>query len=218
MSFPPAGTSSSRASSRRAGNSEAGVSLLESLAALALTALLVALMLPILAQTLSHGSAGIARAQRLDQLMRASISLQDELAGIDPLRFFADATAEPAPWFAGDGEALIFIRRAPGSARPEVVSLTVDQDGEGVALLRRSAAFGSVAPDVDPRALPSPNAVLTGAAALRFVYLDTDGASRSSWIGQAELPAAVQLIIHPAGRGRPNGLTLSFPVVPRRLG
>lgn len=194
-----------------------GFALVEALAALAITALLAALLLPILANSLSRWSATVARAGRLDQLMRAEVSLQAELASLAALPDPAAPSSSRGPgrpFFRGEARALVFARltaEEPGAPTLSAVSLGIEADETGEALVRRSGAPRGLGPGVDPARLGSPIAVLTGEKAMHFAYLDSEGTPSESWTDRPDLPAAIALTVVSAD-GREHVLSFTTPV------
>ncbi|OLP57743.1 hypothetical protein BJF93_12810 [Xaviernesmea oryzae] len=204
-----------------------GFALVELLAALAITALLVALFLPIVSTSLSRWSLTIARGERLDEVTRARVSLGLELESLARLPATPERRAEEpqgegqadAPlWFRGDATSVIFPRlfTEPGkSPSLMAVALTIEDADGRLNLLRRFAAFDRVRPTVDPRSLGHPHAVLTQAVSMRFIFVDRNGERRARWEARPDLPSIIELWIS-FGEGKDDKrlLSLTLPAGP----
>jgi general secretion pathway protein J len=205
---------------------EDGFTLVEALAAVAITALLVSLMFPIVAQWLGS----LARNQQAldgeDQLLRSTIALQADLEDmiILPLNDEVKATGSPPIVFRGDVRGVMFPQmRIGGEAawRPMLIGWTIDRLPDGQeALVRRSSPYDPALRDADPHTFTSQVPLIASKDGIRLTYVGRDGAHADQWSGQTEPPAIVLVEF-----GRPGAraasaysLSLTIPVRGGQLG
>src|SRR5487761_2118097 len=123
--------------------STVGFTLMEALAALALTGMLFAAALPLFVQFIGRWSAGTARSMATDQWMSATTRIGDDLAQALPLplRQSGKATA-----FRGSPERVDFVRTSLGGNghfQLESVSLVIVPHDGSVVLERVARPFSA---------------------------------------------------------------------------
>lgn len=185
----------------------AGFTLIEVLATLLLTGLLVSSMMTITGQWLGGWNRGAARLERVESLAvtidRLALDIQSVIA-------LPAIGRDAVPTFAGDGNGLMFVHPSidPGApAGLEIVRFYKSRDG---ILLRARAAYD---PQVQLQKATVGEAVIVSrdTAGIAFAYMGKEGQYSSEW-SQAQPPTAVRATIpSPAGAGRPD-LIVSFPV------
>jgi general secretion pathway protein J len=120
-----------RARQRRA---DAGFTLFEALAAVALMGLIVTALANVTAQWLPSWNRGQVRAQRNEQV---AVALDRLVADLSAAEYVWPNRASKVPLFRGDESTLIFVRSAVGpNSRPglEIVQIseTVDKNGRSI--------------------------------------------------------------------------------------
>lgn len=189
--------SSPKAPYRRHWSGEAGTSLIEVLAALVITGLLVGLFLPFVAQTLTRWTAGVERSERSDQVLRAAIRLQADFSAAASLDVAPRGAQQASLAFGGNSQSCWFVRAVPEGLGVvlQSITLSLDESAKGAALIRRSAPFDPDRFGRDPRALEAAVAVISGGYRMHFNYVSRDGTRTDIWTEAAELPARVELSI-----------------------
>lgn len=195
-----------------------GFTLVEALAAVAITALLVSLMFPVVAQWLGT----LTRTQRAldgeDQLLRSTVALQADLedAIILPLTDEVKTTGSPPIVFRGDARGLIFphMRIAGDTAwRPMLVGWTIDRLPDGQeALVRRSSPYDPSLRDADPHDFANQIPLIASKDGLRLAYVGRDGGHTDQWLGQSEPPALVLVEFGRSGTSAASAYSLSLTV------
>lgn len=185
-------------------DAEAGFSLIEVLAALIVTMLLVLALTPFTGQMLATWARGSEAAGVVEVMTRGMGVLRSDLrravvwAGRSEARFRGDEASLSFPTATGLG---------PGRQGVQMISITVDPSGDGRALVRRSAtpAADRHGPFTDPVML------MSGPYSYRFRYVSRKGQSSPAWTDPHEPPARVVLEI--AGANGPvYQAPLEFPV------
>jgi general secretion pathway protein J len=180
---------------------EEGFTLIEALAALVLTGLVLSALGTITAQLLPNWNRGFDRIQ------------QSELVGIAMQRIAADLAAAEyvppngsgrKPLFDGSALSVTFVRTALG---PNVgIGLDVVRIGEtaeqgGFVTVRTRAAFGPLPPGVSPLAqirVSDPVVLLRPPFRLSFAYAGPDRIFQDSWQDADKLPAVIMLTVRDA--------------------
>ena len=168
---------------------ERGFTLIEALAALAITAALLGGLGALAGQWLPHWRHGFAALQAADLAGLALDRMGEDVASAEYARFDA---VQVAPLFRGEPEAVTFVRRAMGpeaAARLEAVRIGAVATPAGVEVQRAHASFapGLVGDMRDAVTLLRPPLRVV------FAYAGPDGGWRSQWRGEAKLPRAVRL-------------------------
>lgn len=185
--------------------------MIEVLAALTITGLLIGLCLPVVAGMFGHWSAGLAKVERDDQLMRATIRLQDEIASATLLRLQKQGNQPPAITFVGEPDALRFVRIAavPQGAELQTIAFAIEETADGAVLVRRSQPYDPGQFTGDPGPFASSVAVISGHYKMQFNYVRRDGRTDTVWTRGQELPARIELTLQPTDKRWP----LPAPIV-----
>jgi general secretion pathway protein J len=194
---------------------EEGFTLLEALAALVLTGLVLSALGTITAQWLPNWNRGFDRIQ------------QNELVGIAMQRIAADLAAAEyvppngsgrKPLFDGSALSVTFVRTALG---PNVgIGLDVVRIGEtaeqgGFVTVRTRAAFGPLPPGVSPLAqirVSDPVVLLRPPFRLSVAYAGPDRIFQDSWQDADKLPAVIMLTVRDARSERVLSISTATPV------
>jgi general secretion pathway protein J len=175
----------------------AGFSLIEALAALALTAAIVTSLSFLTGQWLPNWSRGFLDLQRADLL---AIGLERLVEDVSMAEYVSPSADAPSPLFEGDASSMTFVRSAIGpDSYPhlEVVRIAEAKDDRGLVLARTRAPF---APQPQGRAASSfafgaPVALIRAPFRVSFAYAGTDRVWVASWKGQERLPDAVRITV-----------------------
>ena len=198
---------------RRARDGCDGFTLVEALAALAIASVIIiasAALVHNVALFFDRGTRGVSEAERL-------MLAVGRLAGdFGSARFVWRKT--------DDGSAIAFAAEQAGSERPasvvfvgagraalggraddELISLTVEEDGEVRRLVRRRAAWPGQRVRLEDVSLQDPVVLIEGRLDISFVFarLTPDGALAwyASWAGERTLPRYVRLILRDRATG-----------------
>jgi general secretion pathway protein J len=175
----------------------AGFSLIEAMAALALTAIIILALSSVAGQWLPNWRRGFVNLQRADLLGVGLERVVDDLSAAEYVTPSADA---PAPLFEGDGSSVVFVRSAIGpDAYPhlEIVRLAEIKEDRGLAMVRTRARFAPTAPSAPPQAIAFGDSVTLIRAPfhISFAYAGPDRLWLPSWKGQKQLPEAVWISV-----------------------
>ena len=121
--------------------SVAGFSLIEAMAALALTATIILALSSVAGQWLPNWRRGFVDLQRADLLGVGLERLSDDLSAAE---YVTPSAGAPAPLFEGNASSAVFVRSAIGpDAYPhlEVVRLAEIKEDRGLAMVRMRALF-----------------------------------------------------------------------------
>lgn len=193
----------------------AGFSLIEVLAALAVTAAMVAVVVPLAVQLVARwwtGEAGIAAA---DAWMQAQLRLSDDLAQTVPMSIAGPEG--PGIDFRADATHVRFVRPGIGSRSPEtldIVTLSVESTASGDILFRSSVPYteGTFAAGGDDG---HKTVLLEGPFRLRFRAVGGDGDVRATWKDDKTLPLRMVLSVQPTGPGYVPAAAIDLPIVAR---
>jgi general secretion pathway protein J len=203
---------------------EEGFTLIEALAALVLTGLVLSALGTVTAQWLPSWNRGFDRIQ------------QSELIGIAMQRIAADlAAAEyvppnrngPKPLFDGSALSVTFVRTALGpnvGIGLDVVRISETAEQGGLVTVRTRAAFGPLPQGVSPSEqiqVSDPVVLLRPPLRLSFAYAGPDRIFRDSWHDADKLPAAITLTVRDARSERVLSVSTATPVhvdAPARAG
>lgn len=179
---------------RRAGSDgadrRAGFTLIEVLAALAVTSAFVAVVLPYAGRLATHWWAGETTVEAADGWMQAVGRMGDDLAQALPYGLGAEGTPDVA--FTAGPDGFGFVRPALGGARGlEAVSYEIRRSAAGSALVRRSRPFDPAAFGRDVGGASA--ALIDGPFRFRLVEVGRDGARRRGWSPSDGMPAGVEL-------------------------
>jgi general secretion pathway protein J len=194
---------------------EQGFTLIEALAALALTGLVLSALATITAQWLPNWNRGFDRIQ------------QSELVGISMRRIAADLAAaeyvppnrdQVKPLFDGSALSVTFVRTALGpnvGVGLDVVRIGETTDQGRLVTVRSRAAFGPLPPGLSPSEqinVSDPVVLLRSPFRLSFAYAGSDRVFRDSWRDADRLPAAIMLTVRDVASGRILSVSTVTPV------
>jgi len=194
---------------------EQGFSLIEALAALALTGLVLSALATITAQWLPNWNRGFDRIQ------------QSELVGISMRRIAADLAAaeyvppnrdQDKPLFDGSASSVTFVRTALGpnvGVGLDVVRIGETTDRGNLVTVRSRAAFGPLPPGLSPSEqinVSDPVVLLRSPFRLSFAYAGPDRVFRDTWHDADKLPAAIMLTVRDVASGRILSVSTVTPV------
>jgi len=170
---------------------EDGFSLLEALAAVAVTAAALAGLTAIAGQWLPNWRHGFIALQATDLVGLALDRIVEDVSSAEYARMDADPGA---PLFHGEARAVTFVRQAIGpfaGPRLEIVRIGEVKTQAGIKVERTHASFapGSLGAFRDPATLLQPPLCLV------FAYAGADRQWRPQWEGAARLPYAVRLTV-----------------------
>jgi general secretion pathway protein J len=187
----------------------AGFSLPEVLAALVVTMLLVLALTPFTGQMLSTWARGSETAGLVELMTRGVGVLRNDLR--HAIVWTGQGRKENFSRFRGNEVSLSFLAATglgPGRNGLRMISITVDADGDGRALVRRSAPLIGATPGT----FTDPVVLLSGPFSYRFRYTSRKGQELPGWTNLHELPARVELSI--VGQSGPVfKAPLEFPVL-----
>jgi len=168
---------------------DAGFTLIEALAALAITAALLGSLGAVAGQWLPHWRHGFQALQNADLVGLALDRICDDIAAAEYARFEPGAGA---PLFRGEPDSVAFVRRAIGpnaGPRLEVVRIGARETPAGAEIARAHASF---APGVVGEMRDSVT-LLHAPWRIALAYAGPEGLWRSRWQGEAKLPRLVRL-------------------------
>jgi general secretion pathway protein J len=194
------------------GTEAGGFTLLETLTALVLAAVIIIATTGLLHDVVLHFDRGTRRVSEAERLLQAVDRLAGDFASA---RFILRPNVPGAPasqgagvLFAGDPSGVTFVAAGGVMAGPqgeEMVKLSVEVDGEVSRLVRRRAAWREPHAhfeDIPPR---DPVVMLEGRVDISFSYgqLTPQGALTWSdnWSGESGLPRLVRVIVREPNSG-----------------
>lgn len=202
----------------RRGNGEGGFALIESVAVLALSAM-VLLALLMAANLVTRNSAAAARrTNQIEELTTGIAALRRDIADIVDVR--TNATEPPSVVFFGDQRSLGLAIQADPSDEDAGGSLVLVQssyDNQGGSLVRTSGRLLPGTTGFADARLGNPVSLMSGPWTYRFAYAAASPAGlqwRNDWMGAPRLPAAIRLDIFHA---RQNQRVVPPLIVPLRV-
>src|SRR6202158_5588256 len=180
---------------KRAG--EAGFTLIEALAALALTGLVLSALANITSQWLPNWNRGMDRIQRSESL---GLGLQRIAADLAAAEYVPANREQRQPLFEGSELSVMFVRTAFGpNARPglEVVRIGETTDRQELVTVCSRGPFAPLQPATslsEQLRFGDPVVLLRAPFRLSFSYAGQDRVWKSSW-HEARLPAAIMLTV-----------------------
>jgi general secretion pathway protein J len=184
---------------------DAGFTLLEALAAIALMGLIVGALATVTAKWMPNWNRSQVRVHRNEQV---AIALDRMVADLSAAEYVSPNRVNNVPLFRGAEFAIMFVRSAVGpNSRPglEIVQIAETVDKSGPALVRTRAPFVPLAtgdPLVDPIPFADPVVLLRAPFRIAFAYAGPDGTWGNAWQQSGELPTAIRFDIRD-GEGRP---------------
>jgi general secretion pathway protein J len=182
----------------------AGFSLIEAMAALALTATIILALSSVAGEWLPNWRRGFVDLQRADLLGVGLERLVDDLSAAE---YVTRSAGAPAPLFEGDASSVMlsvmFVRSAIGpDAYPhlEIVRLAEIKEDRGLAMVRTRARFAPTAPTAPGApaqaiAFGDPVSLIRAPFHISFAYAGPDRLWLSSWKGREQLPEAVRISV-----------------------
>jgi general secretion pathway protein J len=186
-------------------DSEAGFTLIETLAAVALFLIVMAALATITGQWLPSWNRGFARVQRAEQL---AFGVDRIVADLAAAQFISPNETVKAPIFEGTELSVTFVRGPVGpNALPglEIVRLAEIASERGPALARASAPFVPLVPDASaiPRLkFSEPIALVRSPFRVLFAYAGPDHVWQPNWRGADRLPTSVRITLRDAVSGQ----------------
>jgi general secretion pathway protein J len=177
---------------------ERGFTLVETLVALALMALVLSALANITAQWLPNWNRGFDRIQRSEMIGVTLQRVADDLASAE---FVPAGSDEQRPLFYGTEQSVIFVRTALGpNAGPglDVVHLSETTDRAGSATVRSRTLFrplSAKSPLSDQLHFGEPVLLFRAPYRLSFAYAGEDQEWQSSWRDPDKLPAKIRLTV-----------------------
>jgi general secretion pathway protein J len=170
---------------------EAGFSLIEALAALAIIGVILGALASVAGQWLPEWRHGFLALQSADQVAQSLDRLAADISSAEYARL--DRGAGPQP-FRGDADSVMFVSPSVGpdaAPRLDYVRVGVVSTHQGMEIQRQRAPFapGPIGPFRDPVT------VLRAPFRLSFAYQAPDGRWMSSWASMTTLPRAMRLTI-----------------------
>lgn len=187
-----------------------GFTLIETLIATLLMAIILGALATITAQWLPNWNRGFARLQRAELSGRGLERIVADLAAAQFIPAFGDAKS--GPLFDGGELSITFVRSSLGpNARPglEIVRIAEAADARGLAVVRVRAPFVPLLPgaSLDGIAFADPIVLMRAPYRLTFAYAGADRVWRDSWRGGSELPTLIRLTIRDAASSRTLALS-----------
>jgi general secretion pathway protein J len=182
----------------RDSESVAGFSLIEAMAALALTATIITALGSVAAQWLPNWGRGFIRLQDADLL---AAGVERIAADLSAAEFVTQSGRAPSLSFAGDVASVTFVRSAMGpNAGPhlEFVRLAETRDERGFEIVRTRAPFVPAGPDGLAPAVDFTDPVVLVRSPNRLTFSYANGGDRvwlSQWKAQESLPNAVRITV-----------------------
>jgi general secretion pathway protein J len=175
----------------------AGFSLIEAMAALALTATIISALSSVAGQWLPTWRRGFVDLQRADLLGAGLERLADDLSAAE---YVTPSTGATKPLFEGDASSAVFVRSAVGpDAYPhlEVVRLAEMKEDRGLAMVRTRARFAPASPEGGVQAITfgDPVTLIRAPFHISFAYAGPDRIWLPSWKGRKQLPEAVRISV-----------------------
>jgi hypothetical protein len=187
----------------------AGFSLMEVLAALVVTMLLVLALTPFVGQMLATWTRGSEAAKLVEWMTRGVGVLRSDLR--HAVLWTGNAQGQTASPFRGGETSLSFLSATglgPGRDGLQTISISVEPSADGRALVRRSAPAGGAGQG----GFGNPVVLMSGRFSYGFKFHARKGEAMSAWTDPRELPVRVELSIVAEG-GRLFRAPLEFPVL-----
>ena len=182
----------SRSDRRRSRSASCGFSLVEVLAALVVTMLLVLAFTPFAGQMLATWVRGSETARLVELKTRGISRLRQDLRHAIVWTGFGEE--DKLATFRGAATAISFAAitgLGPERDGVEMLSITVDTSADGRALVRRRAGLAGTAFGT----FRDPVILVSGPFRYVFTYIARDGRELPVWTNQAELPSRIKLSI-----------------------
>jgi general secretion pathway protein J len=188
---------------------DAGFTLIEAMASVAVMAAIVATIATLSGQWLPHWRHGLVELQRADLL---SLGIERIAADVAAAEYVAANGDTEEPLFDGTPSSVTFVRPAIGPesrTRLEIVRIAEIEDGRGFAIVRARKPFAPSA-DIAPAAFADPVVLVRAPFRVSFAYAGTDRTWMDAWEGNKRLPSAVRLTVREGTDGRALAASTSF--------
>jgi general secretion pathway protein J len=196
-------------------DSERGFTLIETLAALALTGLVLSALATLTAQWLPSWNRGFDRIQQSELI---SISMQRIAADLAAAEFVPANRTSKKPLFEGTALAVTFVRTAFGpnvGLGIDVVRLGETTDQGRFVTVRSRAPFVPLPPGIsltEQIHVSDPVVLLRPPLRISFAYAGPDQVFRDEWRDMDALPTAIMLTLRDATSGRVLSMSTVTPV------
>ena len=184
----------------------AGFSLIEALAAVALSATIIMLLSLVTGQWLPNWKRGFVDLQRADLL---AIGLARVVQDISAAEYVTPSADAAAPLFEGDETSVTFVRSAIGPDFILISKLCVSPRARTIAALRRPEARRPSRPErraaLGRLSLSRPRRAYSVAFYVSFAYAGPEPCWVANWRGQKRLPDAVRVTVRDAASRQPGG-------------
>ena len=178
--------------------SEAGFTLIETLVAVALMALVLSALANITSQWLPNWNRGMDRIQRSESI---SLGLQRIAADLAAAEYVPANGEQRRPLFDGSELSVTFVRTALGpnaGSGLDVVRIGETTDHRDLVTVRSRAPFAPLSPAAslsEQIQVGDPGVLLRAPFRLSFSYAGRDRVWKSSWHEADRLPAAIRLTV-----------------------
>jgi general secretion pathway protein J len=194
---------------------ERGFTLIEALAALALTGLVLSALATLTAQWLPSWNRGFDRIQQSELI---SISMRRIAADLAAAEFTPANRSSKKPLFDGTASTVSFVRTAIGpnaGVGLDVVRISEVTDAGRLVTLRSRAPFVPLPPGVsltERNRASDPVVLLRTPLRISFAYAGPDRAFHDEWRDMDALPTAIMLTVRDAASGRVLSVSTVTPV------
>jgi general secretion pathway protein J len=195
---------------------QCGFTLIEMLAALALTGLVLSALAILTAQWLPNWNRGFDRIQQSELI---GISMQRIVADLAAAEFVPANRASKKPLFEGTALAVTFVRTALGpnvGSGLDVVRLSETTDQGRVVTVRSRAPFAPLPSGVSSLTgqirVSDPVVLLRPPLRISFAYAGADRVFRDDWLDMDALPTAIMLTLRDATSERVLAMSTVAPV------
>jgi general secretion pathway protein J len=199
----------------RGRDGERGFTLIEALAALALTGLVLSALATLTAQWLPRWNRGFDRIQQNELI---AISMQRIAADLAAAEFAPANRSSKKPLFDGSALSVSFVRTAIGpnvGVGLDVVRISEVTDAGRLVTLRSRAPFVPLPPGAsltEQIRTSDPVVLLRAPLRISFAYAGPDRVFHDEWRDMDALPTAVMLTVRDAASGRVLSASTVTPV------
>ena len=199
----------------RARDGERGFTLIETLAALALTGLVLSALATLTARWLPNWNRGFDRIQQSELI---GISMQRIAADLAAAEFVPANRASKKPLFEGSALSVSFVRTALGpnvGVGLDVVRLGEVTDRGGLVTVRSRAPFAPLPLGVsltEQMHVSNPVVLLRSPLRISFAYAGPDRVFHDEWRDMDALPTAIMLTVRDAASERVLSVSTVAPV------
>lgn len=181
---------------------QAGFTLIEAMAAVAVTAAIVAGIASITGQWLPQWHRGVVDLQRADLL---SLGVERIAADIAAAEYVPATGDDQAPLFDGGPSSITFVRSSiepDAPSRLEIVRIAETNDDQGFAIVRASAPFTPTGAGGALTTFANAIVLVRAPFSISFAYAGPDRAWMEHWRGNTRLPDAVRIAVREGPGGR----------------